>query len=93
MAWCAGCVVIIERGEAATLTFGLARREWVRRSDTLAYGHPAIGVASLLWGLGEACVDAGTVTKSAERANTLETPTTPPLRLSAKPAPLADPVP
>jgi hypothetical protein len=37
----------------------LARREWVRRSDTLAYGHPAIGVASLLLGLGEACVDAG----------------------------------
>jgi hypothetical protein len=29
------------------------------RSDTLAYGRPAIGVASLLWGLGETCVDAG----------------------------------
>ena len=28
-------------------------------SDTLAYGHSAIGVASLVWGLGEACVDAG----------------------------------
>ncbi len=32
---------------------------WARRSDTLAYGRPAIGVASLLWGLGETCVHAG----------------------------------
>ena len=34
-----------------------------------------------------------TVIKSAEPANTLETPTTPPLRFSAKPAPSADPAP
>src|SRR5687768_11324860 len=30
-----------------------------RRSGTLAYGRQAIRVASLLWSIGETCVDAG----------------------------------
>jgi hypothetical protein len=32
---------------------------WARRSGTLAYGRPAIRVASLLWSIGETCVDTG----------------------------------
>lgn len=31
---------------------------WARRSGTLAYVPPAIRVASLLWSIGETCVDA-----------------------------------
>jgi hypothetical protein len=51
--------------QALALALGAGVRQiplagrWARLSGTLAYGRQAIRVASLLWSIGETCVDAG----------------------------------